>query len=290
MAKETSDFDLLGGLFGEQVAAEIEAENAAKKAKEDAEREAHRDVIAERLIADGYFSNEYQMASDGSFNASRWQAGYPHPFNLPSRMFTFPMKTLRGADGVRRIAMLHPRLCDHPLVKEVQAKGYEFSSPDECVNLSGTALSFFEHGTWWHAVDLIFSHPRELLATREFATTEDILAAVVYRCHYPHHAPLETVVSQMREVMVGLGSKEPEDHDGTIRARFAAPRSNDLRVHLKGAIKSEHSEAMAWAYIRGIENGWFASKGGFLQFSRKGLDQFRSKEDGIGMTEALAPA
>jgi len=278
MAKQTTDFDLLGGLFGSQVAAEIEAENALKQARQEAEREARRDRVAERLIADGFFANEFQLESDGSFNASRLRAEYAFPFNLPSRMFMFPLKTLRGPNGVRRIAMRHPRLTEHPMVKKVLEKGYEICSADECVNGYGTSMSFFEHGTWWHAVDLIFDHPQQLLDTRDFTTDADILAAVAYCCHYPHQAKVETVAREMRGVMAGLNAVEPEESESVVRTLFAAPRTNDLRAHINCAIKSEHSAALAWAYIHGIENGWFASKGGFLQFSRKRLEKFICEE------------
>ncbi len=119
------------------------------------------------------------------------------------------MQTLRGPDTVRRIALRHPLLAEHPLVRELVAKGYELSSADECVNDSGTPFSFFECGEWWHAVDLISSHHDELLKTRQFTTELDIMAAVVFRCHYPEgKRTLSTLVKEMRAVMDALGSVE----------------------------------------------------------------------------------
>jgi hypothetical protein len=275
MTKMLTDDALLGGLFAAQVAQEIQAEESTRQAREEAEREASRDRLAERLVADGFFHDEYLLQSDGAFNAGHKQASYEFPWKLPSRLFQFPMQTLRGPDTVRRIALRHPLLAEHPLVRELVAKGYELSSADECVNDSGTPFSFFECGEWWHAVDLISSHHDELLKTRQFTTELDIMAAVVFRCHYPEgKRTLSTLVKEMRAVMDALGSVEPGDHEAPVQELFAFPKAATDTIQGNTAIKCEKSESLAWAYIHGIENGWFTCKTNYLTWGKKGIEMF----------------
>ncbi len=73
---------------------------------------------------------------------------------------------LRQVDGLRYIGVLHLLLLEHPLVLDLIARGYEICSAEECVNEVGVSARFICLGTWWHAVDLIHSHPSELLAMR----------------------------------------------------------------------------------------------------------------------------
>lgn len=275
-----SDESLLTGLFGAQVAAELQVEEAEKKAA----IEAARDRIAERLVADGFFPNEYHVEHDGSFATWRTEREYAYPWNLPSRLFKFPAHTDLGPDGVRRIGLLHPLLIDHPLVKEIIAKGYDICSAEECVNECDVPLSHISHGEWWHAVDLIERNYRELLNTRQFTTTNDIAAAVCYRCSYPHaKGPLTTIVREMREVLEAIEITEPDDSSVGVLASFSKPYANHgegkkakarWTVCSNRALKTQESGAIAWAYIHGIERGWFENVGGYLGWTAKGREHW----------------
>jgi hypothetical protein len=275
MTRVLTDEALLGGLFAAQVAQEIHAEESARQTKQAAEREANQDQLAERLVADGFFHNQYQLESDGAFNTGSMQVTYDFPWNLPSRLFQFPMQTLRGPDNVRRIALRHPLLAEHPLVREIVAKGYELSPADECVNDCGTPMNLIDNGEWWHAVDLISSHYNGLLKTRQFTTDLDIFAAVAFRCEYPAgKGSLTTLVKEMREVLDVLGSNEPGDCESPVRDLFASPKAAADTIQAHFTIKCERSESLAWAYIHSIENGWFTCKKRFLTWSRKGTEMF----------------
>jgi hypothetical protein len=276
--RSLSDEALLSGLFAVQVASEIAAEDEVRRSAE----EASRDHLAERLVADGIFPNLYQVEHDGSIATWRTQVEYPYPWKLPSRLFRFPAQTYRGPDGTRRIGVLHPLLLEHPVIQELIAKGYELSSAEECVNEHGVSANFIHHGTWWHAVDLIQSHPRELVATRRFTTDADIAGAVRYRCSYPHDkGPLTRLLAEMREVMAALGTPEPTGGSVTVLATFDEPmalhgdgsgKKSKPRwpINTSRALRSEEGSLLAWAYIHGIEGGWFQNHGGYLHWSEKG--------------------
>lgn len=275
-----SDESLLSGLFGEQVAQELAAEDAARAAAE----EAARDHIGERLIADGFFHNDYALENDGSFGGWGSNEDYPHPWNLPSRLFIFPAQTLRGPDGVRRIGVRHPLLMNHPLVQQVIAKGYEVCSPDDCENEHGVSMAFMDHGEWWHAVDLIKTHHVELLNTRHFTTDEDITAAVRYRLEYPGKTPLSVAVSDMRSVMATIGISEPEDGSESLLNTFDEPHATQSEgkkkpywpINTRTALKSKISANTAWAFIHGIEQGWFQNDNGYLHWSAKGIAAWKA--------------
>ncbi len=276
--RKLSDEALLSGLFAAQVASEIEAEAEARKKAE----EAARDHLAERLVADGFFPNHYQLEHDGALAAWRTGREYTYPWNLPSRLFQFPAHTYRGPDGVRRIGVQHPLLLDHPLILDLIAKGYELCDAEGCVNEHGVASSFIHHGTWWHAVDLIGSHPRELVATRRFTTDADIAGAVRYRCSYPRQkGPLARLLAEMRDVLAALEAPEPMDGSAPVLAAFDMPmpcqsdgsgKKSRTRwpINTMRALRSEESARVAWAYIHGIESGWFQNDGGYLHWSQKG--------------------
>lgn len=278
--RRLSDEALLSGLFATQVAAEIEAETLTRKVAE----EAARDHIAERLVADSFFPNLSHVEYDGTLAAERRQTEYAYPWNLPSRLFRFPAHTFRGPDGVRRIGVLHPLLFEHPLILELRAKSYELVNAEECLNEHGVSASHTHHGSWWHAVDLIQSHPRDLVATRRFTTDANITGAVCYRCSYPHEkGPLTRLVAEMREVMTVLTAAEPEDGSVSTIAGFYKPgpvysdgsgKKSRPRwpINTMRALMSEDSAAAAWAYIHGIEKGWFQNDRGYLQWSQTGRD------------------
>ena len=234
------------------------------------------DPIGERLIADGFAANSFLLDLNG-VRAAYEHEPYSFPWNLPSRLFTWPVDTRRGPDGVRRITLRHPLLVEHPFAQELLAKGYELCPPEECIDEYGGVEWNGNLGTWWHAVDLI-ENPQELLQTRQFTTDEDIAGAVSYRCSYPRKSPLPGLLREMRSVMTALGIPEPTTDDSrSIMREFHQPSlckseegTERWPINTHRALKSADSTSIAWAYIHGIEQGWFENKNGFLQWSPRG--------------------
>lgn len=250
------------------------------------------DPIGERLIADGYAPNEFILDLGGGISAKNLDT---YPWNLPSRLFTFPVETLRGPDGIRRIALQHPLLSEHPLAQELVAKGYELSSPGECVNDCGVSVADIDKGSWWHAVDLIEHHPQELLNTRQFTTDEDLAAAVCFRCQYPHtKGPLTTLLREMRAIMKALDVPEPPVSVSTFRSSFSEPHPcvNEDKVtrwpiNTGHALKCAESAETAWTFIHAIEQGWFENRGGYLQWAARGRAVHSGSEPAPVFTPAM---
>src|SRR3546814_2113847 len=76
------------------------------------------------------------------------------PWNLPSRLFQFPIEVIRAEqDEPRKIGLRHPLLAAHPFVQHVElALGIEIAR-DGVTNRHG--YSNRVHSLWHRAVDLI---------------------------------------------------------------------------------------------------------------------------------------
>lgn len=242
------------------------------------------DLIGEKLIADGYVPNLFLLdlnSSLGGFNLIERYSGTV--WGLPSRVFQFPVITHRGPDGLRRLALAHPLLAEHPLVMELRARGYDvLESTEDCPNRNWVTRDA-QLGEWHHAVDLISKHYRDLLSTRQFTSDIAIYGAVAFRCEYPTNDALTRVAREMREVMAALESPQPSSLY-PLAGMFAAPHASTSEGKKKPAWpvnqrighgqSSELRESLAWAFIMGIEAGWFINVGGFLQWSEHGRKEY----------------
>ena len=86
-------------------------------------REAPRDELAETLVAAELVPNTYILDLNGSLTVPHTME-LPAPWNLPSRLFRFPVVvTRRSEDGTRRIMLRHPQLAAHPFVQQVYRGG-----------------------------------------------------------------------------------------------------------------------------------------------------------------------
>ncbi|WP_322886956.1 hypothetical protein [Sinorhizobium medicae] len=196
------------------------------------------------------------------------------PWNLPSRMFRFPIEVCRPDDDQpRTLGLRHPLLGDHPYVRHVEARMGSEIDRNGAPNRHGYSTA--PTARWWHAVDLIMAgNWRELLATRAFTEPHCIMQAVAFGCRYSHHEDKKASgyisIADARKVMHAVGAKEPGERSATIRA-FSNP---SLCRQEKGAeqwpINSGRlsAETVAWGMIFGIEDGWFRhDRAGFLQWS-----------------------
>ncbi|MCV9967701.1 hypothetical protein OIU34_38425 [Pararhizobium sp. BT-229] len=205
----------------------------------------------------------------------------PPPWNLPSRMFRYPIEVCRPDDDQpRKIGLRHPLLADHPYVRHVEGiLGFEIDR-NGAPNRHGYSTG--PTARWWHAVDLISARKwRELLATREFTEPDCIMQAVAFGCRYSHHEDRKASgyisTAEAREIVSAVGAREPDERGATIRA-FSTP---SLCRQDKG---SEHwpinhghltAEDVVWGFIFGIEDGWFRhDRSGFLQWSELGRERY----------------
>ena len=220
----------------------------------------------------------------------------PAPWNLPSRMFRFPIEVATPEKNQpRRIGLRHPLLADHPYVRHVETLlGYEIDregAPNRYGVSSGLTVR------WWHAVDLVTAGKwRELLQTQAFTEPAYIMQAVSFGCRYTHHEDRRASgylsIAEAREIMRAVGAIEPKERGTTVRS-FTAPGPC---LQGKG---SEHwpinavrlcAEDEAWGFILGIEDGWFRyDRSGFLQWSALGRERYAAG-DSATYTEASGQA
>lgn len=251
-----------------------------------------RDELGERLIEAGFAPNGYILDINHTLTVPH-TFDLPAPWNLPSRLFRFPIEVSQPRkDYPRRIGLMHPDLAEHPFVRHVEATlGIELErdgAPDDYgVSKTRTAL-------WWHAVDLVSAgHWRELLATSDFTTPGDIFGAIAYGLRYSGHdedRKRNGILSTQdaRTIMDELGATEPTSRAATIR-EFSEPRSckSDGKTEhwpINGRASSREDEA--WAFIFGIEDGWFEyDRAGHLGWSERGRDRYAAG-DSATFTEA----
>jgi len=221
------------------------------------------------------------IARPGGHHCSSLQL--PAPWNLPSRLFRFPIEVSEAREEGRRIGLMHPLLGDHPFVQRVAAElGMELD-PNGAPNAHGVSKQ--RTGLWWHAVDLVMAGKwRELLATRHFTTDRDIAWAVVYGLDFsPHDAAagcgyISTVAA--REIMCAIDSPEPGDRAAILRT-FSRPticRQDSGKEHWPiNSGCAVDAEARAWGRILGIEAGWFKhDRAGFLTWTVAGRDRYEA--------------
>lgn len=205
----------------------------------------------------------------------------PAPWNLPSRMFRFPIEVCRpDGDQPRRIGLRHPLLADHPYVRHVEAiLGFEIDR-NGAPNRHGYSTA--PTARWWHAVDLVSAGKWcDLLATHEFTEPVCIMNAVAYGCRYSPHEDRKAAgyitTAEARTIMREIGVSEPGDRGAIIRS-FSAPsvcRQDKGAEHWPINTGRQCAGHVAWGLITGIEDGWFRhDRSGHLQWSELGRERY----------------
>lgn len=218
--------------------------------------------------------------------------GLPAPWNLPSRMFRYPIEVC-GADGDRpiRIGLRHPLLADHPYVRHVEAALGLALDRNGAPHRHGYSTA--PAARWWHAVDLVSAGKwRELLATREFTEPGCIMQAVAFGCRYSHHDDRKAAgyitTAEARRIMRAVGAAEPAARSAAILS-FSAPslcRQDNGSEHWPINTGRLRAENVAWGMIFGIEDGWFRhDRCGHLQWSPLGRERYAAGE-GATYTQA----
>src|SRR3546814_1036089 len=159
----------------------------------------HTDTLGEVLVAKGFAPNLVVLDINNSLSVPHC-FGMEKPWDLPSRMFRFPIESCRpDGDQPRKIGLRHPLLADHPYVRHVEAAlGMEIDRHGAPNRYGYTDAPT---ARWWHAVDLICAGKwRELLETQEFTDPACIMHGVAYGCSYSHHEDKKAAGDRKRVV------------------------------------------------------------------------------------------
>ena len=235
------------------------------------------DPVGDALLAGGLAASAYVLDLNGSLTAPG-EFLRDMPWSLPSRLFRFPIEVCPHHPGSpRKLGLIHPLLSAHPFVRHVEAvMGYPIP-PNGAPNDAGyTRVGL---GLWWHAVDLISGHWRELLDTWCFTTPEHIAGAVEFGLHCRAQ---RFGLRDARTVMQAIGAEPPGDRHAVLRC-FHAPSlvASEPKANGKRGTAAEQRQpqtlrvsatqrgrwpvnyaagadgrARAWAAILGLENGW----------------------------------
>lgn len=254
------------------------------------------DTLGEQIVTAGFAANQYLLDMNGALCVPR---DFPlaAPWNLPSGLFQFPIETAKpDGDQPRKIGLRHPMLAEHPFVKHVEATLGITLDRNGAPNRHGYSTA--DQGRWRHAVDLMTAeHYRDLIDTQDFTDPAAVFGAIAFACRYSPTEKNETggylSTAQARIVMDEMGACEPDSRSEIIR-QFHAPKAS------KQESGAEHwpinhgagiaPEDIAWAFIHGIEDGWFIyDRCGHLQWSQLGRDRYAAGES-ISFTETSGQA
>ncbi len=237
------------------------------------------DELGAQIIAEGFAPNDYLLDLNSSLNVPH---GFPlpAPWNLPSRMFQFPIEVCKPKGGEpRRLGLHHPALAAHPFVQHVEKALGITIDPNGAPNEHG--VSRCRDFQWFHAVDLVCAGRwLELLETDRFTTPRDIFNAVAHGLQFSHHSSSRKgylTIGEARTIMDELGACEPDCRAAPM-LEFHQPmpcKSDGKNTSWPINGKASSPEDTAWAAIIGIEDGWFEyDRSGFLNWSEKGRDRY----------------
>ncbi len=246
------------------------------------------DSLATQIVERGLAASTFLLDINRSI-AVPHDFPLPYPWNLPSRLFQFPVEVSAAeSDGTRRIGLMHPLLAAHPFVQHVEAALGLTLDINGAPN--GYSVSKAHTGQWWHAVDLVSAGQwRALLETREYTTAEDIARAVAYGLTYSRHDGKPTgylATLEARAIMAAIDAPEPASRRG--RLAYSTPsacKPDTGAVHWPINHPALPADDVAWALIHGIEDGWFAhDRSGFLHWTELGRDRHTAGEADIFTT------
>ncbi len=249
------------------------------------------DELGDVLVAKGFVANRFVLDLNHHLSVPGGMA-LEAPWNLPSRLFRFPIEVSEPVDGMRRIGLMHPLLAAHPWVQVVEkALGVKLDTRGAP---NGCGVSNTRSATWWHAVDLVTAEKwRDLIETRRFTTDEDIARAVVFGLSYsPDDAGKCSgflTTQEARSIMAALGQAEPANRRGVLTG-FAAPQSccgeSGVERWPVNSGRGSTSPVGPWTYIVALEDGWFSyDRQGFVGWTQAGRDRYAAGDQAT-FTEA----
>lgn len=241
------------------------------------------DELGGVLVAEGFAPNACLLDINNGL-AVPHDFELPAPWNLPSRLFRFPIETHRpDGEYPRTIGLRHPLLADHPFVQHVEkVLGMTIPRKAAC-NRYG--YSSADTARWWHAVDLVTAGMwRELIDTARFTDPASMFRAVAFGLAYSSHRKERShdgylIGREGRTIMDALGATEPEDRAATIRLMAEPCPCTSADRRERWPVNPGHgcAEDSAWAHIFGIEDGWMEyDRAGFLQWSALGRSRWEA--------------
>lgn len=248
--------------------------------------------LGEKIVAAGLARDIHQLTTNQSLPMP-CNFLLPAPWNLPSRLFQYPIEIFPpDHDSPWQIGLRHPLLASHPFVLHAEAS-LGISIPREPVR-NRWGYSTAQTARWWHAVDLIIEgHWRSLIETVEYTTPADIFRSIIFGLRYSDHRNECSrngylSIHDARFMMSFLQATEPSDR-ATIVRTLCAPtlNSTDRKTpHWPVNTGGICSEDNAWAVIIGLEDGWLNyDRAGFLEWSESGRARYTSP-DGSNYAEA----
>lgn len=240
------------------------------------------DSLATQIVERGLAASTFLLNINRSLAVPR-DFSLPYPWNLPSRLFQFPVEVSAAeGDGTSRIGLMHPLLATHPFVQHVEAALGLTLDAYGAPNAYGVSKA--RTGKWWHAVDLVSAGQwRALLDTREYTTAEDIARAVAYGLTYSRHDGKPTgylTTLEARAIMAAIDASEPASRCGMLA--FGTPsacKPDTSAVHWPINHPGLPANDTAWALIHGIEDGWFAhDRSGLLHWTEQGRERHAAGE------------
>lgn len=234
------------------------------------------DPLGAQLIELGLVPNEFVLNLNSTLSPPH-DMELPAPWNLPSRLFQFPIETYEPRwkfDGTlfeRTIGIIHPELKAHPFVQQVEQL-LEIELTTDATNEHGYNKDGL--GQWWHAVDLMSKGLwRELLDTAHFTTPEYIAQAVAFCVRYKGRLSLKDA----RHVLQLQGDEPAYDLDAWLKL-WHAPSPVEKRYPVNDRIGHDDGRALtAWGMLHGIEHGLFKFHGDFIAWSDKGLATYNGE-------------
>lgn len=235
------------------------------------------DQLGETIVAKGFAPSIGVLDINGSLSVPH-TFELPAPWNLPSRLFRFPIEVHDPkGDQPRRLSIRHPLLASHPWVQHVEAELGEPIAVDE----HGYGFSGARSGRYHHAVDLVSAGMvRELIETLDYTDPSAVFQAIGYGLRYSHHEDRKRsgyiTPAEARTIMAELGAIEPTDRAAPIRTLHEPmpchSEGSRARWPINGRVSGEDA---AWAFIFGIEDGWFEyDRSGHLQWSEFGRERY----------------
>jgi hypothetical protein len=242
------------------------------------------DPIGAAMIEAGFVANEYLLSINCTVEVSS-DIELDGQWALPSNLFRFPIETHRPeGDRERVFGLMHPALAEHPFVKHFeQVMGFQVPREPAC---NGSGYSAAAGAAWRHACDLGCAGLwRELVQTRQFTTDASIFRAIAFALGYANKDdPLPERLRSIRWVMRELGSEQPADQAAVIRTLMKPSPCSDENGKTRWPINEgipRDAETAAWAYILGVENGWFEFCGAFLNWSAAGRQRYEAGDAGV---------
>lgn len=228
------------------------------------------DPVCEQLVALGLVPNSYHLDLNRGLTVPA-EFRVSAPWNLPSRLFQFPIEVGElDCNGQRRIGLMHPEMRTHPYIRHVEDLMGLSISEVGAPNLAGYSKSRI--ATWWHAVDLMSEqHWKDLLETRQFTTDDDIIRAVELALSGNRITPLTA-----RSVMRAVGVETSEDALALL-CKFAEPQEVVCDGVTSWPVNrgSGSPQDRAWGIILAIEAGWLKFRAcGFIGWSELGRSRY----------------